>query len=115
MAKQRSRGVAVAKSWTANEARAVLETWEKSGQSGAAFARSIGVVSQRLFWWRKRLGQGAAVAEALRFVSVVARVPERTGSSAVVVTTATGIRIEVHEVDASTAAWVAAVLGGEHS
>lgn len=111
MAKQRA-GLVAAKTWTAKEARAVLEAWEKSGESGAAFARSIGVVAQRLFWWRRRLGHGAPSGRTT-FVPVVATTTAQPGHErpALVVTTARGARIEVHEVDAATAAWVAAVLG----
>jgi transposase-like protein len=106
------------RAWTADEARAVLDLWDESGQSGATFARSLGVIPQRLFWWRRRIGaRGVATAVApkkSRLVPMTVRgAAPLTGSAPVVVTTPTGVRIEVNEVDSATAAWVMALLGGE--
>ena len=101
--------------WTAEQARSVLAAWEQSGQSGTTYARSIGVVPQRLFWWRRRLDETRAqmgAKPALVPVSVRGT-PVSVGSAPVVVTTATGVRIEVNDIDATTAAWIVAVLGGE--
>ena len=93
--------------WTAEQAREVLDAWEASGQSGAAYGRSIGVVAQRLFWWRRRLGRhGERGGGETTLVPVTVRGSLAVaGSAAVVVTTAGGSRIEVHEVDATTASW----------
>jgi hypothetical protein len=44
--------------WTEIEARSVLGAWKKSGLGLEAFARSRGLVPQRLYWWRKKLGFG---------------------------------------------------------
>lgn len=44
--------------WTEVEARGVLEAWRRSGLSVEAFARSRGLVAQRLHWWKKKLGIG---------------------------------------------------------
>ena len=68
--------------WTAEEAQRVLDAWDESGQSGAAFARSIGVGYQRLSWWRRRLAQtGRAPTSTL--VPVIVRVPvPRSGVAA---------------------------------
>jgi|ERR1700731_2258129 hypothetical protein len=108
MAKRReSTAASAATNWTEEQARGVLDAWEKSGETGAAFARSIGVVAQRLFWWRRRLGGKGRSTPS--FVPVVAMAPERP-TAPLIVTTASGARIEVHDVDASTAAWVVAVL-----
>ena len=38
--------------WTEVEARGVLEAWKKSGASLETFARSRGLVPQRLYWCR---------------------------------------------------------------
>ena len=104
----------VGRTWTAADARAVLREWAQSGKSGAAFARSIGVVPQRLFWWRERLGREAGADRVATLLPVTVR-PTSLGASsaALVVTTPDGVRIEVGEVGAATAAWVRAVLGGE--
>jgi transposase-like protein len=107
---KRSSGASAEKRWTEDEARAVLAAWAESGQSGAEFARARGLVAQRLFWWRRRFARSALSAAA--FVPMVANPLAALGSVALVVTTASGARIEVFEVDASTAAWVAAVIGG---
>ena len=42
--------------WTEVEARGVLEAWRKSGASVEAFARARGLVPQRLYWWKRKLG-----------------------------------------------------------
>ena len=104
--------------WTEREGRAAIAAWERSGLGAAAFARSRGVDVQRLFWWRRRLETGGAApaptpAKAPGLVPLVAvsREVEREPRCALVVTTPAGVRIEVREVDASTAAWVASLVG----
>lgn len=102
------------RAWTAEQARSVLEAWEESGSSGSAYARSIGVVPQRLFWWRKRLAaDGTPITARSTLVPMTVRAGVVAPASApMVVTTTTGVRIEVNDVDAATAAWVTAVLSG---
>jgi transposase len=46
--------------WSESEAQEILALLQRSGQSVAAFAREQGLTPQRLYWWRKRLGGGAA-------------------------------------------------------
>lgn len=46
--------------WSESEAEEILSLLERSGQSIAAFAREQGLTPQRLYWWRNRLGWGAA-------------------------------------------------------
>ena len=41
--------------WTEVEARGVLEAWKKSGASIEKFARTRGLVPQRLYWWKRKL------------------------------------------------------------
>lgn len=41
--------------WTEVEARGVLGAWKRSGLGVEAFARSRGLVPQRLYWWKKKL------------------------------------------------------------
>ena len=94
--------------WTAEHARTVLDDWKNSGESSSAFARRRGVSAQRLFWWRARLRE-APIGERSRLVPVVVR--GTASACPVVVTTGSGVRIEINEVDAATAAWVAALLG----
>jgi hypothetical protein len=48
--------------WTEVEARSVLEAWKRSGLSIEKYARARGLVPQRLYWWKKKLGVGRALA-----------------------------------------------------
>ena len=56
--------------WTEVEARSVLEAWRKSGQGLERFARSRGLVPQRLYWWKRKLGFGS-VAETTRGLALL--------------------------------------------
>jgi len=78
--------------WTTEHAQRVVDAWERSG-SGAAFARSIGVVAQRLFWWRRRLERlGARRAAKAALVPVVVRgTPVSLSSPPVVVAMPWGV------------------------
>ena len=115
--------------WTEEDGRRVLDAWGKSGKTGAEFARRLGVVPQRLFWWRRRLGyeagEGGAAPKVVRgatagrveLVPVTVRVrgngdvaDDEEGGRAAVVVAVGGARIAVHEVDAATAGWVAQVV-----
>ena len=97
--------------WGADDARAVLQAWATSGESVAAFARRHGLVAQRLLWWRRRLGVAAASKQAApTFIPVAVRnsqTPNGTRAPLVVTLAHDDVRVEVHDVDASTAAWVA--------
>jgi hypothetical protein len=42
--------------WTQTDAERVLDEWRRSGETLEAFARTRGLVPQRIAWWRKRLG-----------------------------------------------------------
>ena len=87
--------------WTEQDAREVLAALEASAESVAAFAGRVGIVPQRLLWWRSRLGRSSG-----SFVPV-----EVTSSGpAVVLTMASGTRIEVSAADAASAQWVATVM-----
>jgi hypothetical protein len=54
------------KQWSEGEARAALAELVRSGESASAFARSRGFSTQRIAYWRKRLGGASTPA----FVSV---------------------------------------------
>lgn len=47
--------------WTEVEARAALRAWRQSGLSLAAYAERQGLVPQRLYHWRSKLGDDAEV------------------------------------------------------
>jgi transposase-like protein len=98
--------------WTADEAGIVLEQWQRSGESIAAFARRHGITPARLYWWRKRLVDGACMRGA-------ATAPSLTLVPATVVTasTATVARVEIWlrdgiaiEVADASPSWVAAIV-----
>jgi hypothetical protein len=48
--------------WTEVEARSVLAAWKRSGLSVEKFARARGLVPQRLYWWKKKLGVDRSLA-----------------------------------------------------
>jgi hypothetical protein len=59
--------------WTEGEAETVLEALDVSGLSTAEFASLKGIDPQRLYFWRRRLGQARRVAPAPAFVEVRSR------------------------------------------
>ena len=52
--------------WTEADARGVLAEWERSGKTLEAFARSRGLVSQRLAWWNAASGIARGYARTTR-------------------------------------------------
>ena len=57
--------------WQEAEARAVIETWQQSGETLAAFARRRGLNRRRLVRWVSRLRAGES--KAMRFHPVQVR------------------------------------------
>jgi transposase-like protein len=105
--------------WTEAEGQRVIEAWEASGESVASFARRTGLVPQRVYWWRGRLGAGAAkarvqqerVASVPAFLPVTVRAASApTLRAGVTVCTREGLRVEVAELDATSALWVATLV-----
>jgi transposase-like protein len=99
--------------WTEQDARRVLDAWEKSGETVAAFAQRMGVIPQRLFWWRKRLSRATSEEPSVAFVPVTVRpadVASAARSAPVVVTLGDRVRVEMRDMDGTTAAWVAALV-----
>jgi hypothetical protein len=69
--------------WTEIEARDVLEASKRSGLGVEKFARSRGLVPQRLYWWKKKLGIKASRLPALVPVHVTeTRMEARRGEPA---------------------------------
>ena len=62
--------------WTEVEARGVLEALKRSGLGVERFARSRGLVPQRLYWWKKKLGIRAAPVTSRAPALVPVRVTE---------------------------------------
>lgn len=103
--------------WTEDEGRRVIEAWRASGKAVPAFAKASGFAPQRVYWWRDRLDQGAkadgiAPAPAPAFVPVIVRSTKTasTASAAVTVCMRDGTRVEVTQLDAASAAWVATLV-----
>ncbi len=94
--------------WTEADGRRVLAAQARSGQSVAAFAREHGLDAQRVFWWRRRLGDvsGQDAAESMTFAPVVV-----TGTSGVAAVVRIG-EIEIEVVDPARVApeWLADLL-----
>jgi hypothetical protein len=99
--------------WTEVEARSVLQAWKKSGQSLERFARSRGLVPQRLHWWKKKLGFGAENSGQVALLPVhvtEARVDGRRGEP-VTVLLRSGHMLKVgRDFDESAFARVVALL-----
>lgn len=95
--------------WTESDARRVLAEWERSGHSLEAFARSRGLVPQRLAWWRKRLrASRSETSAALTLVpaTVIDTAAVAPAGPAAMIRLAHGIVIEIDDV---SPAWVAAL------
>jgi transposase-like protein len=100
--------------WTQEQARDVLQRQHASGEGITAFARRMGFVPQRLFWWRGKLGDGepeSGLAQSFVPVVVRAAAPEEPERGArICIELRDGVRVVVNEVDATTAGWVALLL-----
>jgi len=92
--------------WTEADARGVLAEWEQSGKTLEAFARSRGLVPQRLAWWRKRLRAARPEASATLTLVPATVIGAATAAPAAVIRLAHGIEIEI---DGVSPAWVAAL------
>jgi transposase-like protein len=57
--------------WTREDAREVIAALERSGQSVSIFAADHGIDPQRVYLWRRRLGE----AEPTTFQEIVVRPP----------------------------------------
>jgi hypothetical protein len=106
--KRRSSGKSGRTRWTASDAEKVLEELDASGQSVAEFALERGLQAVRLSRWRRRLGRTIS-SVGLVPVTVNGSSAIRVGSRGLVVETAS-VRIEVHDYDPMTAAWVAELV-----
>lgn len=54
----------------------MLEAWKKSGQSLEGYARSRGLVPQRLHWWKTKLRFGSATDKSRAVALLPVRVTE---------------------------------------
>jgi transposase-like protein len=91
--------------WTEADARRVLDDWERSGGTLEAFARSRGLVPQRLWWWRKRLRDRSATSTGLTLLPATVIGAEQADPAAVI-RLPNGVAIEL---TAAPPDWVAAL------
>jgi transposase-like protein len=96
--------------WTEDDARQVLDEWRQSGQTIAAFARAHRMSAPRLYWWRRRLPKGGAVARAMSLVPV--KVVTRLEVAAAVIRLPSGIAIEIANASPSLVAAIVRELEG---
>ena len=98
------------KQWSASEAGRILDQADASGVSDAEFCRKLGVSSQRLSWWRLKLGRrrrkgSAKPSAAPAFVELQARAvpkvatrrPSRTADAIFSIYLANGRSVDVPE------------------
>jgi len=64
--------------WSESEAREVLASLERSGQTMAAFAAEHGLDVQRLYYWRRRVAEG----DGITFRELVVRPSQRVAPDA---------------------------------
>ena len=104
MAKKQHLGVR--RHWNEADARRVLAELDASGEPLKTFARTRGLVPQRLEWWRKRLRSSPITGPvALTLVPAVVRA-EPLAAATAVIRLADGTRIELAAV---SPAWIAAL------
>ena len=103
--------------WGEKDARAVLKAWRRSGLSVHAFAHSVGLDAQRLFWWRKRLenaGDLLPPRTEQKPTSSLTLIPTTVVSTArcasVTVRLPRGARIEVADPALVSPAWIAELV-----
>ena len=92
--------------WTPDDARRVLDEWQRTGATIAEFARRQGLSAARLYWWRRRLPRLTSTALTL--------VPAMVTAAPAPATHATDVTVRVGdvaiEVAAATPSWVAALV-----
>jgi hypothetical protein len=80
-------------SWCEEDARVVLDAWQRSGQTIAAFARNQGVGAKRLARWARRLHAEGAQGVEFYPVQVVSREPSQGKSTIELVRGAWRVRV----------------------
>jgi transposase-like protein len=95
------------KVWTADDARRVLEEWNRTGGSLAEFSRRNGIDAARLYWWRKRLGSESPTAAR---VSLVPATITSAPASAITIRLPNEIAVELTHVTPQEVAALVAEL-----
>ena len=66
----RLQKLAAGRYWSESDGRAALAAFGASGLTCAAFRRETGISTQRLKWWRRRLGEATEPGSKIEFVPV---------------------------------------------
>ena len=101
--------------WSEVEARAVLESWRRSGLSMERFARQRGFVTQRLRWWKQKFARAEkALVPSTSTALLPVRVAEtqRRGDPVTVLLRTGHILKVAHGFDESAFTRVVALLEG---
>lgn len=104
--------------WTEDDARRVIAAWEASGESLASFARSTGLLPQRLYRWRQRLAGETAIERVpsypsgspTGFLPVEVLAPADRGGKPALVVGGDGLRLEIEDVGLVPPAWIAELV-----
>jgi transposase-like protein len=94
--------------WTPEEARLLLDEWQRSGGTLAAFARRCGVAPRRLYWWRKQLA-GRTTRSLSLIPGTIIGADART-SAPITVRLPSGIAIEIADASPSLVAAIVTEL-----
>ena len=81
--------------WRQPEAERIVEAWQESGETGAAFARRHGVDPQRLSRWASRLRRPASAPVRFHPVRVGGEDPRSRGGSVIEIDLGGGRRVRV--------------------
>lgn len=87
--------------WSEDEGRRVVDAWQRSGESAAAFSRRHGLQARRLVYWSKRLANPSSPTVSFVPATVVA-----SDEVAAIIRAPGGIAIELAS---ATAAQIAAI------
>lgn len=103
--------------WSEEEGRLVIEAWEASGASVPIFAQRVGLLPQRVYWWKERLRRSTAAKSVTATVSPPTFIPMSVRTEAgpprgagLTVVLSPEVRIDIAELDATSAAWVATLV-----
>jgi transposase-like protein len=94
------------KTWTADDGRAALEMWRRSGQPITAFAREHAVTPSRLIWWKRQFAKKSARSTTTSVTLVPAAVT--SSDAAITIRVPGGVSIEISS--GVPAQWIAAVV-----
>ncbi|HEX5449027.1 MAG TPA: hypothetical protein VFW85_03115 [Gaiellaceae bacterium] len=94
--------------WTPEEARLLLDEWQRSGGPLAAFARRCGVAPRRLYWWKKQLAGSPPASLSLIPATIVGS--EAPASAPITVRLPSGIAIEIANASPSLVAAIVSEL-----